>query len=901
MSDSIDKLLNIIDDRCNKNLNNKSNNYIKQRIGNVVEYDEDNGRAYVIFPEDENQQMHTYYNKTSETLEEGNQVRVFYTVNIDKGWIGAKCGETTINKLTDKPMYISAKVTNSQAITYDKIERGLISVDFNVDGSDSDVVFTGNQLCDVTTEGDLNCIYKVDGATQDFKPVETFAVGKRVFSHLYPMTLSKGKHNFSIYVISPDGGKGTTGVGEVIGALSGQISGLRNNTLLSGNLVLYFANVPAGTEITLPENMYYYNTDVKKYVDWGDGSEIEESAARSEASHTYKTSGNYTVTIKSDSMRFGASNYQPSFSDNFKTYITRIYFPDEAKEIRWSDSTDAFPNLETVAFGSSATYIVWYFTKSNKITSLFIPDTATYVYFGGMNGTSISHFVVPKNVTTFTHNNVDSLSGISSLTSLEIYSSSIGVGASNCKNLQTLEIGGNAKSVQRYAGCSNLSSVVFTSPSQITSIVNSAFSNCSSLSSIEIPQSVTSIGNYAFENCSSLSSIVIPEKVTSLGYRAFQNCSELSSVRLGSLITQIEDYTFNGCINLNDINFPEGLTKISQYAFQDTGAISSDFPTSLASIGTRAFFNSGITKAVLRSGITCGTRAFYGCKGLASLEIEDGVPSISDYCFYETTALPLVNIPSSVTSIGNYAFRGSGIKSVSFNEGTVNIGIQAFSQSSITSVVLPYSVEAVGEGAFGNCNSLKSVTIKGNKSIDSSAFTSCVSLESVDMGDTYNIPYSCFYHCSNLNSVSFAPDTVVCNSAFAGCGFRTLSLSNIKTTGELSDHAGRYCLGTGAFSGCSFLNSVDGYEYKWDVVEKCAHYNPVYNEKGEIDRYEFSHYTYEIVENGIYNYMSAVDDNVFNNTGLKVASDYPNKKVSTQTEKYYYNDQKSRNPEFPES
>ena len=62
MSDSIDKLLNIIDDRCNKNLNNKSNNYIKQRIGNVVEYDEDNGRAYVIFPEDENQQIHTYYN-----------------------------------------------------------------------------------------------------------------------------------------------------------------------------------------------------------------------------------------------------------------------------------------------------------------------------------------------------------------------------------------------------------------------------------------------------------------------------------------------------------------------------------------------------------------------------------------------------------------------------------------------------------------------------------------------------------------------------------------------------------------------------------------------------------------------------------------------------------------------
>ena len=116
MSDSIDKLLNIIDDRCNKNLNNKSNNYIKQRIGNVVEYDEDNGRAYVIFPEDENQQMHTYYNKTSEVLEEGNQVRVFYTVNIDKGWIGARCGDPVKNDIL--PLEPIVSITINSDIDY---------------------------------------------------------------------------------------------------------------------------------------------------------------------------------------------------------------------------------------------------------------------------------------------------------------------------------------------------------------------------------------------------------------------------------------------------------------------------------------------------------------------------------------------------------------------------------------------------------------------------------------------------------------------------------------------------------------------------------------------------------------------------------------------------------------
>lgn len=96
MADSIDKLLNIIDDRCEKNINKKSANYIKQRIGKVIEYDSDNRKAYVVFPEDEKEQIHTYYNKTAEYLEEGNQVKIFYTTNIDKGWIGLKLGEPQI-------------------------------------------------------------------------------------------------------------------------------------------------------------------------------------------------------------------------------------------------------------------------------------------------------------------------------------------------------------------------------------------------------------------------------------------------------------------------------------------------------------------------------------------------------------------------------------------------------------------------------------------------------------------------------------------------------------------------------------------------------------------------------------------------------------------------------------
>lgn len=68
----------------------------------------------------------------------------------------------------------------------------------------------------------------------------------------------------------------------------------------------------------------------------------------------------------------------------------------------------------------------------------------------------------------------------------------------------------------------------------VTSIGNSVFRYCTSLSSIEIPNSVTSIGNSAFDNCISLSSIEIPDSVTSIGDYALYNCRSLTSITVNA-------------------------------------------------------------------------------------------------------------------------------------------------------------------------------------------------------------------------------------------------------------------------------------------------------------------------------------------------------------------------------
>ena len=198
-------------------------------------------------------------------------------------------------------------------------------------------------------------------------------------------------------------------------------------------------------------------------------------------------------------------------------------------------------------------------------------------------------------------------------------------------------------------------------PSSVTSIGNSAFSCCSSLSEVVIPSSVNSIGNSAFSCCSSLSKVVIPTSVTSIGDWSFSGCSSLSEIVIPSSVTCIGDDAFHGCRSLSKIVIPSSVTSIGSDAFWECRSLSDIvIPSSVTSIGSGAFWECrSLSEIVIPSSVTSiGDCAFHGCRSLSKIVIPSSVTCIDDGAFWGCSSLSDIVIPSSVTSIGDSAFIG---------------------------------------------------------------------------------------------------------------------------------------------------------------------------------------------------------------------------------------------------
>ena len=340
-----------------------------------------------------------------------------------------------------------------------------------------------------------------------------------------------------------------------------------------------------------------------------------------------------------------------------------------------------------------------------------------------------------------------------------------------------------------FSGCSGLTSI--TIPNSVTTIRYCAFEYCSGLTSITIPNSVTAIESYAFYCCSGLTSITIPNSVTAIGLYAFSGCRGLTSITIPNSVTSIGEDAFSGCTGLTSVTINSNDLVSKSYTLS----------SNLSSI-----FGTQVKEYIIGEAVTTIRNfAFDGCTSLTSITIPSSVKSIGNYAFSGCTGLTSVTIPSSVTSIGSNAFSGcTGLTSIKVDAGNTkydsrndcNAIIETATNTLVAgckNTTIPNSVTTIGDHAFYCCSNLTSITIPN----------------SVTTIGNYAL-----YYCSGLTSITIPNSvTTIGNNAFCLCSSLTsITIPNSVTT-----------IGDAAFAGCSGLTSikVDAGNTKYDSRNDC--------------------------------------------------------------------------------
>lgn len=417
----------------------------------------------------------------------------------------------------------------------------------------------------------------------------------------------------------------------------------------------------------------------------------------------------------------------------------------------------------------------------------------------------------------------------------------------------TLDLSGfsNLKYIESYAFAYNKKIVEVTLPASLSEIKDNAFKG-SSIQKINLSacSNISRIWQYAFANCEALDTITFATFTSTndmavklaINDYAFSGCTKLVTLNLPENLGTLDSYAFKGCTALTTVNFvanakfitpetteggtdpapeaydPAGLvTTIGDGAFMDCTSLTTiTLPYFIARIGNSAFENctalatfttmDGADKktAALR---TIGDRAFFGNTSLNNVDVNTtkGVNTIGVSAFENCGQLATINL-SGVTRFAEGVFRNAkALKSVTMSaSASIYVGQEAF-RNCVTLSDITARIAAADDGAFRNCISLRAITFvsSGIEYIGSNAFNGCVLIQKVSIpSSVVAIGDSAFDGCRGITSLTFESNETLQTigySAFGGCSL----LTRVILPSSLVE------LNASAFYGCSDLEYVE--------------------------------------------------------------------------------------------
>ena len=377
----------------------------------------------------------------------------------------------------------------------------------------------------------------------------------------------------------------------------------------------------------------------------------------------------------------------------------------------------------------------------------------------------------------------------------------------SCNGMENLEIPSSITIIEKNAfrGCSSLETINI--PSGVMEIGDSVFANCVGLKSIEVDllnSKYKDIDGVLYNKdgteilclpviSNSNEVYVILPGVTNIGASAFRECGSLKSIQIPSSVTKIGDDAFNNCKSLESIKIPSGVTSIGENAFYYCTSLKSiEIPSGVTSIGGNAFYNcKSLESIIIPSGVTSiGSNAFYKCISLENIKIPSGVTSIGEYAFNYCTSLKSIELPSSMISIGWGAFQACrSLEAIEIPSGITIINFALFDNcSSLTGIEIPSLVSFIDVSAFSDCPNLYGIEVDPlnayYKDIDgvlyNKAGTSLLKvLDKCIVNDAYVVPSGvtiiereAFKDCSSLEILrvnALNPPSLESSYLFSGC------------------------------------------------------------------------------------------------------------------------------------